>query len=49
MLMELIRKGVGNGEIPTWPVLLPGETWTGREKFEAEKPGVSVLKISGSR
>ena len=40
MLMELIRKGVGNGEIRTWPVLLPGETWTGREKFEAEKPGV---------
>ena len=39
MLMELVQKGVSSGNTRTWPVLEPGDTWSGNEVFVAEKPG----------
>ena len=39
MLMELVQKGVSAGNTRTWPVLEPGDTWSGNEVFMAEKPG----------
>ena len=38
--MELIGKGVNNGNSRAWPLLEPGENWSGTEIFKADKPGV---------
>ena len=40
LLMELIGKGVNNGNSRAWPLLEPGENWSGTEIFKADKPGV---------
>ena len=39
LLMELVKKGTIGSDSRAWPILEPGEVWTGTEVFVAEQPG----------
>jgi len=39
LLMELVKKGMTGSDSRAWPILEPGELWTGNQVFEAEQPG----------
>ena len=39
LLMEMVKKGRMESTSRAWPILEPGDAWTGSEVFRAEQPG----------